>query len=138
MKLNKTNNRIFFNILPFPSGKVWQFSNSLKSKNSLNNSLFFEYYRDKEGGATKYKKVVIKNYKINYIKITKLFLIILLSEYLSNFIKNFIISENIQINIKLVHKLENNINILGKYLSKELINNPRQFKNLFKKYIKND
>lgn len=117
MKLNKKNN-IFLN-------------NIIDKQNYMN-------FKTKNLRTSIYNTGKINNYQIQYYKITKLLFIILLSEYLSNFLKNFIISSKIKINIKLVYKLENNINIFGKYLSKELIYNPRQFKNLFKKYIKND
>ena len=126
MKLNKNIKLLSFSTTSFyPTILVERAKGGkLKIKNKQRSSI--------------YKKTNWYIYQIKYLKIQKYILLILLSEYLANFLKNYIVSSKIKVNVKLVYKLEKNINILGKYLSKELINNPRQFKNLFKKFTKND
>ena len=92
----------------------------------------------KEFGQNRFikKNQNFNTYQISYLKLEKKFFIIFLSEYLSKFLKNYLKNSNIYLNIQLINELDNNINILGKFLSKELISNPRSFKVLLKPFIK--
>lgn len=105
------------------------------------NSKIINKNKKKEKKQT--RKTILKSqniyfYTIIYKEMGKIHLIILLSEYLCNILKYYTNTNQIKLNLKLIHTLQSNINILGKYLSKELIKNPRQFKFLFKKFTKND
>lgn len=86
-----------------------------------NNSLFlpFKYYS-------------LNSY--NLFKFTPSSFILFLSHFLSRLLSFYFSFSSFKFNIKFVHKVDNNINILGQYLAKEIILSPFKYKFLLKSF----